>query len=889
MDHVVLSAAGITFVALSMCTAHGRAQTVLTPPALLERADAQYPEAARAEHLEATVLLKLTIDTSGAVREAIVLKAAGHGFDEKAQAAALRFRFAPARRGEEPIVSTIQYPYEFRLPPEPATPAGPAPAPPGAAPTEPAAQPGAPGSQPPSGAATPPQPGAPGSAPLPTATTPPPPAAAGPTGAFPPPPAAVPANLPTSPGAAPAAASERPLEISVRGQRSDALQLQQSAEAVNVIETRKAGEQSADLGEVLARTQVVAVRRDGGLGSTAHFSLNGLYDDQVRFFLDGVPLELSGFPFGIANVPVNLIERVEVYRGVVPIRFGADALGGAVNLVTPDERRAYLSGSYQVGEFGTHRATLDGRYRDPNSGFVAGASAFLDLAQNNYEIDVNEADASGVKRPLRVPRFHDAYRAGGGTLELGLTDKPWAKRLLLKGFFSGFDKQLQHNAFMTRPYGEPSYGETIFGATGRYDVALAPNLELELTANYSHRIIDFRDTSRWSYDWFGKRVHEQDQAGETAEIRSDRTFWQDAGFARAMLDWKLAREHTVRASLSPTYTARTGHERIRSAPDAPDSQDADRALSTLVSGLEYQLDLFDERISNIAFIKDYLYRADTEERLPSGGELRASSIDSHTAGAGDALRVRIAPFIYVKASYEYATRLPRPDEVFGNGGLVRSTLNLRPEVSHNANFGPHVELRCSAIGGLVLDINAFFRQSDRLIVLLGNDVSTAFQNVFEARGFGVENALSWTSPGRWLSLDGMLTWQDFRNVSREGAFKDLEGDRIPNRPYLFGSWGARLHFGGVPGRADGLEPFYYGRYVHSFYRTWESLGIRAYKPLVDAQVTHDVGVTWILSREVARTTMTLEVQNITDARVYDNYGVQRPGRAFFAKLTITLH
>ena len=46
-------------------------------------------------------------------------------------------------------------------------------------------------------------------------------------------------------------------------------------------------------------------------------------------------------PFGIANVPVNLIERVEIYRGVVPIRFGADALGGAVNLVSdqPADRR----------------------------------------------------------------------------------------------------------------------------------------------------------------------------------------------------------------------------------------------------------------------------------------------------------------------------------------------------------------------------------------------------------------------------------------------------------------------------------------------------------------------------------------------------------------------
>src|SRR5262249_10615613 len=121
------------------------------------------------------------------------------------------------------------------------------------------------------------------------------------------------------------ARSER-LEVTVRGAPSDAQRLQQSAEAVNVIDTRKPKQQTADLGEVLARTQGVAVRRDGGLGSNARFSLNGLYDDQIRFFLDGVPLDLAGYPSGIADIPVNLVDRVEVYRGVVPIRFGADAL-----------------------------------------------------------------------------------------------------------------------------------------------------------------------------------------------------------------------------------------------------------------------------------------------------------------------------------------------------------------------------------------------------------------------------------------------------------------------------------------------------------------------------------------------------------------------------------
>src|SRR5690606_29203428 len=116
-------------------------------------------------------------------------------------------------------------------------------------------------------------------------------------------------------------------EIVVLGQ-SMADRRRQSAEAVHVLETTHNQREAADLGEVTARSQGVSVRRSGGLGSETRLSLNGLTDDQIRFFVDGVPLALAGIPFGLSNLPVNSIQLVEVYRGVVPVRFGADALGG---------------------------------------------------------------------------------------------------------------------------------------------------------------------------------------------------------------------------------------------------------------------------------------------------------------------------------------------------------------------------------------------------------------------------------------------------------------------------------------------------------------------------------------------------------------------------------
>ena len=60
-------------------------------------------------------------------------------------------------------------------------------------------------------------------------------------------------------------------------------ELKQSAAAVTVVETQQAKQQAADLGEVLARTQGVAVQRAGGLGSDLRFSMNGLTDEEIRF------------------------------------------------------------------------------------------------------------------------------------------------------------------------------------------------------------------------------------------------------------------------------------------------------------------------------------------------------------------------------------------------------------------------------------------------------------------------------------------------------------------------------------------------------------------------------------------------------------------------------
>ena len=89
-----------------------------------------------------------------------------------------------------------------------------------------------------------------------------------------------------------------------------------------------------NLSEALARTPGLKLRESGGVGSDMSMMLDGFTGKHVKIFIDGVPQEGVGEAFGLNNIPINYAERIEVYKGVVPVGFGTDALGGVINIVT---------------------------------------------------------------------------------------------------------------------------------------------------------------------------------------------------------------------------------------------------------------------------------------------------------------------------------------------------------------------------------------------------------------------------------------------------------------------------------------------------------------------------------------------------------------------------
>ncbi|WP_437608193.1 TonB-dependent siderophore myxochelin receptor MxcH [Sorangium sp. So ce834] len=853
----------------------GAGEARIEPPQLVEGAEAEVPPEARAARREGKVVLKLRIDAAGRVTEAEVVEPMGPGFDEAARAAAFRFLFTPARRDGTPVASRILYAYEFRPPAEP--PAEPPPT--GVA----AGPPTGVAAGPPTGVAAGPPTGV--AAARSAEITPGPTRGPGPaTGAAP---AAGAAPAPVA-GAAPAA-DAAPVEVTVRG-AAMAERLRQSAQAIKVIETEQAKRRTADMGEVLARTEGVGVRRGGGLGSSARFSLNGLSNDQIRFFLDGVPLDFAGFPFGIANVPVNLVDRVEIYRGVVPVRLGADALGGAVNLVTDqDVRGTHGAASYEIGSFDTHRLAATARHLHEPSGFLARVNGFLDYARNDYRVTVDVPDDDLVEHPERVYRFHDAYRAAGGGVELGFVNRPWARRLLLRVFLTAYDKEHQHKlGVMKVPYGEVTSGETTAGVTLRYEQPLGRGVALEAIGGYAYGRATFLDVSECTYDWYG-HCNPGGKPGEDDTKPRDQVFWEHSGYGRLNLRFRPHPEHALQLSVSPMFVTRTGDERRQANPEGRDPLTADRELVNWVHGAEHQLNLLDDRVENVLFVKQYVQLLRSEESLQGlADRFRRRDRDTHRLGVGDGLRYRFSEWLYAKASYEWARRLPRPDEVFGDGALIRAKLDLSPETSHNGNLGVTIDAPGTAAGAWRLEANGYLRAAEDLIVLLGDGKISQYDNVFSARALGVEASARWTSPGEHVVLDGNVTYEDFRNTSEEGTFGRYAGQRMPNRPWLFANGSARVQLREVAAPRDELALTWDTRYVHGYFLGWERNGRRDDKARVPSQLLHSLALTYIARLAPRTLSFTVEAHNLTDEPAFDFYGVQRPGRAFFSKAMLEM-
>jgi outer membrane receptor protein involved in Fe transport len=670
-------------------------------------------------------------------------------------------------------------------------------------------------------------------------------------------------------------------ERTVRGS-SPLAKLRDGAYSTAVVDARRHEHRGIGAVELLNAAAGVKVRRDGGLGSRADISLQGLSGKRVRFFLDGIPAEYLGLGTGLQGLPLHVLDRVEVYKGAAPIELAGDALGGAVNAVTRKDAGSWFDFAYGHSSFDTHKTSLSLRRALAGGAFVE-AHAFRNTSDNDYPVDVYLQDPATYKvddRPTRVRRFHDGYANQGAQVLFGWNDRPWAEHASGGLVGSGMEKDVQHNLNMEQPYGEVRLSESARGAFLNYRKDLfAKSLSLQVHGAYHRVATAYVDTTRNTYDWTGSVIRVRESGGEVAFDRGNHVDLETrTALGRAGVVWSLEPGWRLAFHDLLAWRDRDGRDRLTADPADRDPLTLPNLLVRNASGLSLEKELAGGATTLQASLKHHAFRAEGHGR--SAAEWVPATADGARLGAGLAARTRLGAGFLLRGSYERTARMPDESELFGYFREVQPNMALTPEVSHTLNAGIRYRGR-----RLTAEMGAFYRLVDDLIHMRVGSFWARHENLLKARYAGVEGDMRWR-PAPFLDLEANATYQDIRNRSepgRSGATDARYHDaRVPNIPFLFGNLSARLSGDGLGASHARLSAFWTGHYVHEFYLYWAQDGRADTKAVIPSQFLQDAGLTYSLFQN--RVNLTAEVLNLADVPAYDHFRIRKPGRAFGVKV-----
>lgn len=671
--------------------------------------------------------------------------------------------------------------------------------------------------------------------------------------------------------------------------------LRRSAFNAVAIDTRALQNSNKSISDVLSSAPGVKLRESGGVGSDMALTVDGFSGKHVKVFIDGVPQEGVGGAFSLNNIPAGYAERIEVYRGVVPVGFGSDALGGVINIVTKKSRRSWhADASYSFGSFGTHRSSVNAG-QSLDNGLVWELYAFQNYSNNNYKVDAPVEDfATGRidrNKLVNVERFHDTYHNESAVAKVGIRGKRWADRLLFGVNYSRMYKEIQTGVRQEIVYGDKlRRGHSLMPSVEYHKHnLLVEGLDITLTANYNHNITYNIDTAQYKYNWLGE-TSRLNSAGEQSyqHTRSTNNNWN----ATATLNYRLGKSHIF--TLNHVLNSFVRHNTSLLSNKA-EEETIDKQTIKNITGLQYRY-MPSKRWNATLFAKYYAQSVAGPIATDSNQSSFVRTTRSEDAlGYGVAGTYFLSPALQTKLSFERAYRLPTIEEMFGDEDLEQGDISIRPESSHNINlnisyserFGGDEQHSIYLDGGFVWRDTRDYIQRN-IVDISGGKSAASYINYGRVRTWGLTLSARYAL-GAWLSVGGNISYMDVRDnmpiAIGTVAMPNLGyGDRMPNIPYLFADSDITLTWGDCLRRGNTLSLVYDNQYLHSFYYYSSRIGVNKGNYMVPTQLSHNISLNYSIDR--GKYNISVECRNFTNERLYDNFSLQKAGRAYYAKLRV---
>ena len=667
--------------------------------------------------------------------------------------------------------------------------------------------------------------------------------------------------------------------------------LKRSAFNAVALDTKALQNSTQNLSEALAQAPGMKIRESGGVGSDMQLMMDGFTGKHIKIFIDGVPQEGVGSSFGLNNIPVNYAERIEVYKGVVPVGFGTDAIGGVINIITKKNRNKwFLDASYSYGSFNTHKSYVNFG-QTFRSGLTYEINVFQNYSDNNYYVDTPVKDfttgAINKKKIEHVKRFHDTYHNEAVIGKIGFVDKKWADRLMFGFTYSHMYKDIQTGVRQ----------EVVFGGKYRKGYSIMPSLDYRkrdffvrgldvvLTANYNKNMTNNVDTSSYEYNWRGE-MRPLRMPGEQSyqNTRSDNNNWNGTLTA----NYRIGKAHTFTFNHVINAFRRSNQSLLNEDSEA---NAIPKETRKNISGLSYRL-MPTEHWNLSVFGKYYNQFIAGPVATSSAQDDYIRTTNSVSAmGYGAAGTYFILKSLQAKLSYEKAYRLPTNEEMFGDEDLETGDISLRPENSDNVNlnlsynetFGKH---SVYVEGGLIYRNTKDYIQRN-ISDLSGGKYGATYVNHgrVETKGYNISVRYGLAN---WVSVGGNFTQMNVRdNVKTVTSGTNQEsltyGARMPNLPYQFANSDVTFYWRNLWKKGNTLSVTYDNLYMHSFPLYSEAVGSES-EFVVPTQFSHNLTLSYGIQN--GRYNISFECRNLTNEKLYDNFSLQKAGRAFYGKVRV---
>ena len=650
--------------------------------------------------------------------------------------------------------------------------------------------------------------------------------------------------------------------------------------AITIIDSQELKYKTATLNEILDNAAGIKVAQQGGLGNASRIIIQGMDGKRIGIFINGMPMGNSD-EFQFSSIPIDMVDEVEIYKGIIPAWLGGDGLGGAVNIRLKDFKKNHLEMAFEAASYNTYIGSLQLKHYLGKTSTALHAGATMNYAKNNYSF------SSPFELGRIIHRDHDAYTHGG--FNVGISSQQW--------WFDQFDLTLSADYYRKEIQGGLMNVQNNIQHAFTRTRSASTSLSLEksflkgrLTAQF-HSIVGFSlvnqvDTSHYCYDFIGNRFPSGSGRGEIGAVPNDSHDRHTTVRELLNLTYKIGNNQLVTWTTNYLYGCKMPKDELADSYSRLPTSGYPSRLHSIVSGLTHELKLYGGKFTNELGIKLFNHHSEVlpfAEAIMLQDKLKASTNHSTMAGWSEAMALHLLPnnALTLKASVQSTVRMPIAEELFGDGVLLLPSEKLRPERSFNINAGAIWLINAMRYPQVRIGINTFYMSAKDMIKLMYSSMNMAYDNIGKVRVMGIDMEME-SKLNRWLDLQGNITWQDARDMRKEavgGGENFHYRYRIPNMPYLFGNVGVRLHKDGLLSKSSSSAFASTFGFTKAFSYNWEASNHNTM--LIPARYCWDVAVHHSFNK---RCQLSFEIRNILNRENWAEFRYPMERRTFHLKM-----